>query len=319
MGVVAIFCNRDNSTRKPGKWATDIAGASLMERIVRRLTLARCISKIVIAVPDGPAAGAIPKFAADHGLPIVYGPENDVVARFGKAVDHYVEDGDYVFRVMADQPFLDWRSLDFAASVMQAKQWDFLLPLTFDRDPVYGAGLSPWSQRAWSWIASRSKNEEREHVGMCLRRNVREFVYGLVDLPHWAYRPYRLEMDTDADLVLANSILARWRDAKGEDEPSLQWVVDLLDRNRDLSMLNSSIQEKTGPYTSFTVAEISGWEKDYTGRPVVFQDLPSAIGIVETKSATCRNCGGMLVTVRLGSKRVKFRCAVCGQEQTYTA
>lgn len=317
MGVVAIFCNRDNSTRKPGKWATDICGVPLMERIVRRLVLARCVSKIVIAVPEGGAAGGIPAFAAKHGLPIVYGPETDVVARFGRAVQQHADPDDYIFRVMADQPFLDWRSLDFAASVMQVKQWDFLLPLAFDHDPVYGAGLSPWSQRAWSWIESRSQNEEREHVGMCLRRNVKEFVYGLVDLPHWAYRPYRLEMDTDADLVLANSILSRWRDAKGEGEPPLHWVVDLLDRNRDLSMLNANIQEKTGTYTSFSAAEIAGWEKDYTGRPVVFQDMPSAVGVIENKSATCRNCGGMLVTVRLGSKRVKFRCVLCGQEQVY--
>mgnify|MGYP001609111200 CR=1 FL=1 len=316
MSLLAVLCVRDQSSRRPEKWAADVGGLPVLAHIVARLRLSRSVDKIVVATPEH-NHGRIPDWCVANGVPVVYGPEDDLVSRFGEAVYHHAKEGDFVFRAMTDQPFLDWRALDFSTSVMRAHSWDFVLPLTFDRDPVYGAGLSPWSWRAWKWIESRSTGEEREHVGMRLRRDLREFLYGLVDLPHWAFRPYRLEVDTDQDLLLMNAIWARWRASEKIGQPTLQWVVTLLDRNRDISMLNSMVEEKTGTFTTFTVAEQSAWERDYVSRPIVFTDLPSAIGYVETRSATCRTCGGPLVTVRLGSKRVKFRCVTCGGEQTY--
>ena len=300
MSVLAVWCNRVSSTRLKDKCASG-EPLTVAEHVMARIARAKSVRQIILALPDGPEQRPLAVWGASHGLPIIYGPEHDVVSRFGKAVDRYAQPGDLIFRVMADQPFLDWRAIDFSASVMTANGWDFALPLTFDRDPVYGAGLSPWSMRAWKWIESRSHGEEREHVGMILRRHLKEFEYGLVSLPHWAFRPYRLEMDTSQDILLMNSIWARWRAGGGEGEPSLQEVVALLDRNRDISMLNGMIHEKTGPYTSYTVAEIAAWEKDYINRQVVYPDLPSAIGFIEAKSATCRKCNGPLITVRLGS------------------
>ena len=318
MSLLAVVCVRDSASRRPHKWCAEMAGVPFLTHVIARLRLARSVDKIVLAVPEH-NHGKLPEWAVANNLPVVYGPEDDVVERFAEAVHHHASEGDTIFRAMSDQPFLDWRSLDFAASAMTAHDWDFLLPLTFDRDPVYGAGLSPWSWRAWKWIESRSAGEEREHVGMRLRRDLRQFVYGLVDLPHWAFRPYRLEIDTDQDLLLANSVWQRWRGARGEGQPTLQWVVTMLDRNRDVSMLNQMVEEKTGPYTSFSVAEQAAWERDYQGRPIVFTDLPSAVGHIETRSALCQKCKGPLVTIRLGSKRVKFRCLMCGAEQTDTA
>ena len=162
-----------------------------------------------------------------------------------------------------------------------------------------------------------SSSEEKEHPGMRLRRDLARFDYGLIDLPHWAFRPYRLEVDTDQDLLLMNMIWAKWLQTGAHGEPSLQWVVDILDRNHELALINSSVHEKTGPYTSFTRAEIAMWEQDYSGRRVLYSDFPSAVGILETNATACQECGGVMVTTRLDSKRVKLRCVTCGAERVY--
>ncbi|KKM13861.1 hypothetical protein LCGC14_1711920, partial [marine sediment metagenome] len=269
--VLAVACARITSERMPGKMMAQVLGSyPVLGHVLNRLEQSESMRKIVVATPESELNAPIWDLATSMGHTVVVGPEHDVVARMEKAVERHAVDGDLIYRVMTDQPFLDWNALDSEVSIMQAQGWDFVLPLTFSEDPVYGASAHLWTRRVWHAIANQSRNDEREHPGMWLRRHLGKFNYGLLDLPHWAYRPYRLELDTEDDLKLCNILYGTWT---GQGPPPLRWVVQQLDRNPSLAMINGHVRERTGTYTSFTKAEIEAWHRDYAERSVVWSDV----------------------------------------------
>ena len=315
--TLAILCARMGSDRYPGKVLERVQGKPVLEHVINRLKRAECVSEVVVATTQSDRDEPICSLVARLNLPLFRGDENDVAERMWGAYYAFHQNEPYIFRAMSDQPFLDWKSLDEAVGLMKAREWDFVLPLTFESDPVYGAGLFPWSKRCWHGIRAHSKGEEREHVGMWLRRNLGKWNYGLRDLPHWTFRPYRIELDTKEDLSLIRAIGA----GIGMDA-SLRDVVGWLDKNPDTASINAAIREKTGTYTSFTKAEINQWQKDYAGREIIWSDVAGLIGdIRDAKEAryVCEKCGGNLIAMAIKKGDLRTKCIRCGKTRTFYA
>jgi spore coat polysaccharide biosynthesis protein SpsF len=319
MPVLCVLGVRATSERLPGKVLAPIAGVPMFVHIVRRLKQSKCVADVLVTSPWDPANAEIDRACSEFGIWSTRGMQgDDTTAELARAVDKLV--GRYgqmpVLRALGDQPFVDWHHIDQAAAAIETNGWDFLLPLQFGSDPVYGAGLSPWSYRTWCWTSSLSSGEERQHPGMWIRRHLDRFTYGLVDLPHWSYRPYRLEVDTEKDLELVRLVWDAW--AKPH-EPPLQWVVNFLDRHQDVAAVNGSVRERTGTYTSYTRAEIEQWERDYSGRPVVYSDLAAISGEIQTshKKVKCSRCATPLVSMDLVRGRLILRCPKCGHKETF--
>ena len=320
--VLAIACARMTSTRLPGKTSKQIGSVTVLEAILHRLEQSDTIRKIVLATPRTEDNGPLWETAENYGIPVVLGPEDNVVARMELAVDRFYRSGDLIYRALIDQPLLDWASLDMDVRLMQTNNWDFIRPLAFNESPVYGAGADVWSYRCWHAISENSKKREREHPGMWLYRNMERWDYGLVDYPHWMYRPYRFELDTAADLELMNRLYAAWMvagDLKTGPIP-LKWAVQYMDNNPGLQSVNSHIVEKTGPYTSFTKAEIATWVKDYSNREIVWAEvgLRGSIQEVNRRTLRCFSCGGGPMSLRVHKGRdLVTDCARCGEKRTF--
>ena len=94
------------STRLPGKVLKPIAGQPLLWHIVHRLKTSHLIEDIAIATTDQSAA-TTPSWnsAAQNGVTVVRGPEDDVLARFALAAEAL--DADIIVRVSSDAPFID--------------------------------------------------------------------------------------------------------------------------------------------------------------------------------------------------------------------
>lgn len=188
--VTAIVCARMTSERFPGKVMADLCGKPVLQHIIERLRMSELVADIIVATTHNKADDAIRVLTAKLDIPTYLGSEHNVTQRMWEANLHYGSGKPYIFRALSDQPFLDWKSLDQTTGIINARKWDFVLPLAFTEDPVYGGGIFPWSYRCWQAIESNSTGEEREHVGMWLRRHLDRWQYGLIDLPHWMYRPY---------------------------------------------------------------------------------------------------------------------------------
>src|SRR3972149_4171561 len=95
-------------------------------------------------------------------------------------------------------------------AILDARGGDLVLPLTFAEEPVYGAGVSAWSRHAWDTCSARAGDDPRyaEHPGLWFRANLPTLNFGLRELPHWCYRPYRLEADEWTDLDMGKAVHA---------------------------------------------------------------------------------------------------------------
>ena len=109
------------STRLPGKVLRPVAGKPLLWHIVHRLKASQLIADIAIATTVNPLDEAIVEFGAAHGIKVIRGPEDDVLARFAKAAE--LLDADIVVRVSSDAPFLDARFIDHLVISMIEQAW----------------------------------------------------------------------------------------------------------------------------------------------------------------------------------------------------
>jgi spore coat polysaccharide biosynthesis protein SpsF len=105
MRTVAIVQARMGSSRLPGKVLADIAGDTMLARVVMRLRAARRIETVVIATSTAAIDDVVAHEATRLGAGVHRGSETDVLARFAGAAEAYRADA--VVRVTADCPLLD--------------------------------------------------------------------------------------------------------------------------------------------------------------------------------------------------------------------
>ena len=104
--IVAVIQARMGSTRLPGKVLKPVAGQPLLWHIVHRLKASHLIEDIAIATTTNPLRRRDRANSAQaHGVTVVRGPEDDVLARFARAAEAL--DADIIVRVSSDAPFID--------------------------------------------------------------------------------------------------------------------------------------------------------------------------------------------------------------------
>ena len=85
MNVVAIIQARMGSTRLPGKVLRDVAGETMLARVVRRIQLARTLDTVVVATTVAPSDNAIVAECERLGVAVFRGSEQDVLDRYRQA------------------------------------------------------------------------------------------------------------------------------------------------------------------------------------------------------------------------------------------
>jgi len=105
MNVVAIIQARMGSTRLPGKVLLDLAGRTMLARVVRRVGRAALIDEVMVATADAPDDDAIVEECRRLRVPCFRGSEHDVLDRFHRAA--IAHRADVVVRITADCPLID--------------------------------------------------------------------------------------------------------------------------------------------------------------------------------------------------------------------
>lgn len=117
MSCCAIIQARVGSTRLPMKNLLFFREAPLIDWVVRRVSTARRLDKVLVALPDTPMNDVLEDHLRGLGngeksldVAVVRGPEDDVLARYLKAAD--VAGCDTVVRVCADNPLIWGEAID---------------------------------------------------------------------------------------------------------------------------------------------------------------------------------------------------------------
>ena len=239
--IVAVIQARMGSTRLPGKVLKPIAGKPLLWHIVHRLERSAFIERIAIATSTNPLDDAIVAFGREHSVPVVRGPEDDVLTRFARAAE--LLDADVIVRVNADAPFVEAGFVDHLLTAMLEENADYVL--LEDGAVTAHQGVDPFSRRALDKLMMDAHDDAvaREHVTGYLKLHP-EFVRiaRAKPYPSLAHEGARLTIDTPDDLAFVEAVHERLAAKAGE--ASLEDLLVLLEREPGLKSLNAHVQQK---------------------------------------------------------------------------
>lgn len=211
MNIVSIVQARMGSTRLPGKVLADIAGITLIDRIIARVRAAPSVGSVVVATSDSSEDDELVEHVRKTGLASIYrGSEFDVLARFAGAAT--MSRADIVVRITADDPFKDAEVIEQGIGLLVS---DTSLDYCSNTlRPTYPEGLDVEVFRASALHRAHSEAKlpsEREHVTPFIWKNpglfrALNFEYER-DLSSW-----RWTVDYPEDLEFARNVYSHFRD-----------------------------------------------------------------------------------------------------------
>ncbi len=239
--IVAVIQARMGSTRLPGKVLKPVAGQPLLWHIVHRLKASHLIEEIAVATTTHPRDDAIVQFGQAHGVTVVRGPEDNVLARFACAAETL--DADIIVRVSSDAPFIDAGFVDHLIASMIEQGGDYVL--VEEGAVTAHEGVDPMTRRALDKLMMDAHDDPvaREHVTGYFKLHP-DFVpiARAQPFPPLAREGGRLTIDTPDDLAFVEAVHARMHARAGE--ASLADLLLLLEREPALRSLNDHVQQK---------------------------------------------------------------------------
>jgi spore coat polysaccharide biosynthesis protein SpsF len=230
------------STRLPGKVLKDIEGATMLARVVQRLSRSRLINEVLIATTDRAADDAIVEECRRCAVQVFRGDEDDVLDRYFRASQ--LARAEVVVRITSDCPLIDPGVTDKTIAAFLNPQGQAMpdyasnvvvrtYPRGLDTEVMTAQAL----ERCW-----RAANQpyERTHVTPYIYEHPGEFkilsVTGEAD-----FSRHRWTVDTPEDLEFVRAIYARF---KSRDDFREADILALLEHEPELMELNRAIMQK---------------------------------------------------------------------------
>jgi spore coat polysaccharide biosynthesis protein SpsF (cytidylyltransferase family) len=236
--IVAIVQARMGSTRLPGKVLLDLAGDTVLERVVRRLQRARLVQQVVVATSISDADSAIVDESSRLGIECFRGSEQDVLDRYYQATRQVA--AEVIVRITSDCPLIDPELVDETLEKFLSKKADYASNVSPRRYPR-GLDTEVFSisalERAWK---GADQAHQREHVTPYFYEHPETFRLAFAPAAS-DHSQHRWTLDTPEDLALLRAIYEAF-----PDRPDVGWreVLQFVDRRPDLAALNSGVAQK---------------------------------------------------------------------------
>jgi len=238
MRTVAIVQARLGSSRLPGKVLADLAGRTMLARVVRRLRRCRRLDEVVVATSTSPADDDVAAECGRLDVPVFRGSEADVLDRYYQAA--LFHGAGVVVRVTADCPLIEPEIVDLVVERFRTTRADYArntetrtYPRGLDAEAVALPAL------VMAWHLARAEYE---------RAHATPFLYGNPDMFRVTsvthaidYSGHRWCVDTPDDLRLLRAIYQRF---DGDDRCHWLEVLNLLAREPSLGELNRHVAQK---------------------------------------------------------------------------
>ncbi len=240
MRVVAIIQARMGSTRLPGKVLKDLAGDTVLARVVNRSRRAKLLDGVVVATTERPADDVIVRECERLGVPCFRGDEADVLDRYYRAAKQFA--AEVIVRITSDCPLIDPELIEEHVSRLLDRwaQVDFVTNMA---RPSYPLGLAvevmPFDVLARMHRMSDTA-ELREHVTTLAYVKPDLFRIAHVSYPH-DLSHLRWTLDTREDLELLRLMVQQF----GSDRFSWTEMLSLAQQHPDWMEINRHISQKS--------------------------------------------------------------------------
>lgn len=238
MQIVAIIQARMGSTRLPGKVLMELAGKTVLARVVERVSRFESVQSIVVATSVNRENEAIAAECERLGTHCFRGSEDDVLDRYvGAARKHKA---DAIVRITADCPLIDPEVSDGVVNEFLRRRADYasnVFPRTYPRGLDTEVFTINALEQAWK---RSTEAHQREHVTPYLYEH--PDVFRLASIQTDAdYGSHRWTLDTPEDLELIRSICSRFA---GRGSFSWREVLAVLHEQPELVRLNAHVKQK---------------------------------------------------------------------------
>lgn len=194
--TVAVIQARTGASRLPNKMLLALGGAPVVEWVWRRVSAARRLEAVVVAIPEGRGDEALHEVLRQLGADVHRGSEADVLGRLRDAAA--ARGASHLVRVCADNPFVDGAEIDRLVEFFFGRELDYAynhVPRGNRYPDGLGAEIAPMALVERMAREARSP-EEREHAFEYLWRRAGEFRIGTFDPPGALQAPeLRLDLD----------------------------------------------------------------------------------------------------------------------------
>jgi len=239
MKILAIIQARMGSTRLPGKVLSDLAGKTMLSRVVNRVSRATLISDVIVATSLDAEDNQISELCESQGWRCFRGSELDVLDRYYRAAVSV--QAEIIVRVTSDCPLIEPSVVDLVINEFLARQPELdyasnIFPArTFPRGLDTEVFRFEALERAW---LNHDNPSWREHVTPYIYRNPEIFtLHGVTNDAD--YSSMRWTVDTQDDLDLVRLIYSHF----GHDRFSWTEVIGLLEKHPDWLKINQGVEQ----------------------------------------------------------------------------
>lgn len=207
MRIIAFVQARMGSTRLPGKIMMPVDGVPLIELLTIRLSMSKELDDTVVVTSESPENDILVNYLSKIGVKAYRGSENNVLARYIDAAEHY--NADAVVRITGDCPVIDSSLIDMCVAKYREGGFDYVSNVL---PPTYPDGLdvevvSTQSLKE-SYEVSKTK-ENIEHVTPYIRSTGKYSKYNIENSEDLSN--LRWTVDEPSDLEVIRNIYAEFR------------------------------------------------------------------------------------------------------------
>ena len=232
---VAVVQARVDSVRFPRKVVAPILGKPAILHLLDRLSRARFVDQIVLAVPDTPPNEELAAIGRAMGVWVSAGSEGDVLRRFAQVLDDF--DFCWVARITGDCPLVEPTLVDRAISEAKNRRLDFV-----ETDDSFGDGfdVEVFSAQLLKLADSQASSPyDREHVTPYIKREA----VRVASLSNESIRSQlRVTLDEPEDLVVVRNVFEHF----GHNHFSVSQVENLMDVKPELFLANRHLSRNEG-------------------------------------------------------------------------
>lgn len=238
--AAAIIQARMGSSRLPGKVLQPLAGRPVLWHVIHRLLKCRNVQTIAIATTTHPGDDPIAAFAAEVGVLLVRGPEENVLGRYAQAAAALCPA--IIVRVTGDAPLIDPETIDQLIEALIASGADYS---TVDPTvPCIHEGFCVFTAGALGKLVREAAADPaaREHVSAYFKLHPGFVRTATIPVHPDHQLAARMSVDTPADFRFLEELYARLNSTAGDLD--VRQVVRLLRAHPELQEINRHVYQK---------------------------------------------------------------------------
>jgi len=233
--VAAVIACRVDSSRLYAKPLQQVGKYQILELLLNQIKKSTLINEIVLAISENPGNEAFVNFAKEHKLKFIRGNDKDVLKRLIDGAKYV--NADVVFRITSENPFIYWEKIDLLIKKHVENNFD----ISYIHNVPLGVGYEIINLKALE-ISHKfgSRRHRSELCSLYIKEHKDSFKIHRLEIEKALQRPeMRLTVDSPQDLWVAR--LIQKSIGKGGDPIPLRRIISFLDKNPNISRINSDI------------------------------------------------------------------------------